>query len=148
MDTGHDAGIILPRWILNMSSKRPWRGWLALLIAGALTGVGNGCYYDVSYAIVINTWATSSTVYAGNEVGLWATITTDHTRVTVMSQSWSVVSGGTNYTLTDQGANASAVFLAPGTYSICYQVSYLAEHDHAETQWSYQTIRVLPLPAG
>jgi hypothetical protein len=131
-----------------MSPKQPGWGWVPLLIVGALTVAGNGCYDDVSYAIVVSLWSTSSTVYAGNEVGLWATITTDHTRVTVMSQSWSVVSGGTNYTLTDQGANASAVFLAPGTYTIRYQVSYFTEHDHPETQWSYQTIRVLPLPAG
>jgi hypothetical protein len=123
--------------------EEPMRTVIAsLLLAMTLTGCN-----DWSWSVSINTSASVNPVYTSDQVGLFAVITTDHTSISVVSQSWTMASAPGTYTLTDQGSSAQAVFFSPGTYVVRYSVTYWADDGYRYSQSSLLYMTVLaPVP--
>ena len=118
---------------------------LAMLLIAVVACAG--CYHGWSWSVDVRLGADSDPVYAGDQVGLVAVITTHHTSASISSQAWSMASAPGGFTLIDQGSSAQATFAVAGTYVIRYSVDYWTDDGYRHSQSKLLYVNVLaPVP--
>ncbi len=119
---------------------------LALLLIAVIACAG--CDHSWSWSVDVRLGIDEDPVYAGDQVGLVAVISTHHTSASIASQSWSMASAPGGFTLVDQGSSAQASFAVAGTYVVRYSVEYWTDDGYRYSQTKLLYVSVLAPGSG